>query len=242
MSLPHSPGGGEAKLSELLERLAAGAGGAGVHPLFLDRAARGLLRAPGLPRRQRARAGDHRPSLSAVERRALRSRSADQDPRPSGVRTLLPCGGRAPRRARAAAGGGAGGRRLHGLGAELHRAGAGLGDRSGDRRLLPGVRLRDHRGGGGLGLRARGGGGAGPSGRLQVGARRSAWRAAASWSATRWSKSRARRTSAPSRSVRRSAARRSATAPGAARRMPSRKPRRRHWRRWRRDREGRACI
>ena len=54
--------------------------------------------------------GDH-PPLSAPRGRALRRRAPDQDPRPGGVGPLVPRRGRAARRARAPAGGGARGRR-----------------------------------------------------------------------------------------------------------------------------------
>ncbi len=72
----------------------------------VDRAAVGLLRAARVPRRQRARAGRHRPSVSAPRGRALRRRPADQDPRPGGIRPLVPCRRRAAGAARAAASGG----------------------------------------------------------------------------------------------------------------------------------------
>ena len=64
----------------------------------------------------------------------------------------------------------AGERRLVGAGADRDRARAGVGDRGGDRRLLPRVRLRAHRRGGRRGVRDRARGGARASDRLQVGA------------------------------------------------------------------------
>ena len=73
----------------------------------------------------------------------LRRRAADQDPRAGGLGSLVPRRRGAAGDPRAAAGGGAG--RVRGAGdrgAGADRAGAGVGDRGGDRRVLPGVRLR----------------------------------------------------------------------------------------------------
>ena len=67
----------------------------------------GLLRTARLSGRQRARAGRHHASVSASGGRPVRSRTADQDPRPGRLGPRLPCGGRAPRGPRAAANGGA---------------------------------------------------------------------------------------------------------------------------------------
>ena len=135
-------------------------------------------------------------------------------------------GARSPARGRA---------RLGGLGcprAGGHRAGAGLGDRGGDRRLLPGLRLRAHGRGGRGGVRARDRGRARAPGRLQVRRCRNGWPARARWSPTTSSRRRGRRTTGCSRSARRSAASRSAAAAVGARRTPSRRPRRWPWRLW----------
>ena len=75
----------------------------GVHPRLLDDQALGLLRAAGLPGRQRAGAGGHLAPLPAAGGRALRRRAADQDPRPGGLGPLVPGGRRAARGAGAAA-------------------------------------------------------------------------------------------------------------------------------------------
>ena len=110
----------------------------GLHARVVDERRSRLLRAAGVPRRQRAGAGGHRPPVSAAGGRSLRRRPADQDPRPGGLRAVVPGGRRAARHARAAARGGA--RRAcaaNVAGAGRHRAGAGLGDRGGDRRVLP---------------------------------------------------------------------------------------------------------
>ena len=134
-----------------------------------------------------------------------------------------------------------------------HRARAGLGDRGGDRRLLPGLRLRrDGRGGGG-GVRAGDRGRAGALGGLQVGAPGAPGAARRAGQLRGGATSRGRRTTGPSRSAPRSAARRSAPAWAAARRTPSRRPRSRRWRTWPSDaswstdarvgpREAAACI
>ena len=76
---------------------------AGVHALVVDGAPLGLLRAARLPRRQRARARGHHPSVSAAGGGALRRRPADEDPRAGGLRPLLHGGRRAARDAGAAA-------------------------------------------------------------------------------------------------------------------------------------------
>ena len=70
-------------------------------------------------------------------------------------------------------------------GARRDRAGAGVGDRGGDRRVLPALRLRAHRGGGGRGVRPGDRAGAGAPGRLQVRAAGAAGAARGRWSATR---------------------------------------------------------
>ena len=100
-------------------------------------------------------AGDHHPPVSAPGGRALRRGPADEDPRADGLGRLLPRGRRAARRARAPAGRGA--RRASGSRgrAGRDRARARLGDRGGDRRLLPARRLRAHRRGGRRGVPAR---------------------------------------------------------------------------------------
>ena len=119
---------------------------AGVHALVVDRAALGLLRAAGVPRRQRARAGDHhapvsrgsRPSASApgrltkIRAQAVSGRSCRAVAERLGV----------PDRLRAAAPPGAP-PRVDALVA--HRARAGVRDRGGDRGVLPRVRLRGDR-------------------------------------------------------------------------------------------------
>ena len=116
-----------------------GAGAPGLHARLVERAAQRLLRAPGVPRRQRAGAGRHHAPLPAPGGRALRRGAAHEDPRPGGVRPLLPGGRRAPRGARAAARGGARGGAGERGGARRDRAGAGLGGRGGDRGVLPAV-------------------------------------------------------------------------------------------------------
>ena len=107
----------------------------------------GLLRAAGLPGRLRARPGGHHAPVPAAGGRALRRRAADEDPRAGGLAAARaarwPSGWAAGaaarrRRRRTVAGRGAGAR-------WCDRARAGLGDRGGDRRLLPGVRLRARR-------------------------------------------------------------------------------------------------
>ena len=71
-------------------RAARGARAPGVHARLVDRAAQRLLCAPGVPGRQRARAGGDHPPLSAPGGRALRGGEAHEDPRPSGVGSVLP--------------------------------------------------------------------------------------------------------------------------------------------------------
>ncbi len=77
------------------------------------------------------------------------------------------------------------------------RARARLGDRGGDRRVLPACGLRAHRGSGRGGLRAGDRGGAGAPRGLQVGAAGAARAARCGGRATRSPASRGRRTSAP---------------------------------------------
>ena len=109
--LAHEPLTADVKLlAELLDELPEDALPAGLHARLLERAAQRLLRAPGVPRRQRAGAGGDRPPLPAAGGRALRRRAADEDPRPGGVGAGLPRGRRAAGAARAAARGGAAGR------------------------------------------------------------------------------------------------------------------------------------
>ncbi len=108
--------------------------------------------------------------LPAAGCRPLRPRAADQDPGPGGLRPRLPRGGRAARRAGPAARGRPARRGPGRRGAGQHRAGAGLGDRGGDRGLLPAVRLRGHGGRGGPGLHPGDRRGDRALGRLQVGA------------------------------------------------------------------------
>ncbi len=152
-----------------------------VHPLVVDDASVGVLRAARLPGRQRPGAGRHHAPVPSPGRRALRAGTPDQDPRAGGVGPLLPGGGRALGRARAAARRGAGDSGGGARGADLDRARPGLGDRGGDRRLLPDLRLRrDGRGGGGRRSRRRSR--TRSSTRWTTSRRcRSAWRAAASW-------------------------------------------------------------
>ena len=127
-------------------RAAADAAPPGAHPLVLGRAPRRLLRPARLPRRQRPRAGDRRAPVQPLP--ARRHRPADEDARPGGQRPRLRRG-----RGRARGAGAARARprpdRVEG-GIEVEallasRAGAGLGLRGGDRRLLPAPRLRGHR-------------------------------------------------------------------------------------------------
>ena len=82
-------------------RAARGPAPPGVHARLLDRAALGLLRAAGLPGRQRARPGRDGGPLPAPGGRALRRRAPDEDPRPDRLGPVLPGRRRAPRRARA---------------------------------------------------------------------------------------------------------------------------------------------
>ena len=81
-------------LAQLLDELPEDALPAGLHARVLERAPGRLLHAPGVPRRQRARAGDHRPPVPAARGGALRGRAADEDPRPGRVRPGLPRRGR----------------------------------------------------------------------------------------------------------------------------------------------------
>ena len=192
------------RLQRAARAAAAGARGAGVHARLVDGAALGLLRAAGVPRRQRAGAGGHHASLSAARGRALRRRAPDEDPRAGGLGTLVPRGRRAARRARAAARGGAAGGGRERVGAARHRTRAGVGDRGGDRRVLSRVRLRAD----GRRPSSRR---SSPRSRRRSSIRsttsrrsRSAWRGGESSSATRSSTSRGRRTTARSRSARRS--------------------------------------
>ena len=154
---------------ELLDELPEDLAAPGLHPCVVDHAPLGLLRAAGLPRRQRAGARGDLAPVSAAGGRSLRPRAADQDPGPGGVRPLLSRGRRAtracPERLSAAAPAGGG---VDRAGARSHRAGARVGDRGGDRRLLSRLRLRAHGRGGGRGVRARDRGRARASGRLQV--------------------------------------------------------------------------
>ena len=112
---------------------AGGSGAPGLHPCLLERAPRRLLHAPGVPRRQRARAGRDGLPLPAAGGRPLRRRQAHEDPRAGGLGRLLPRGRRAPGAARAAACGGACGCAGERGGARRDRARAGVGDRGGDR-------------------------------------------------------------------------------------------------------------
>ncbi|CAA9466652.1 MAG: Ribonuclease III, partial [uncultured Solirubrobacteraceae bacterium] len=128
-----------------------------------------LLRAPRLPRGLGPRAGGDHPPVPAPGG-DVRARAADQDPRPGGLRALLPGGGRAARPARAAARAGAARpSRARDGAAAADRARAGVGGGGRDRRLLPPSRLRDDRGGSGGDLPAGDRGGALESRRLQVG-------------------------------------------------------------------------
>ena len=164
---------------------AGGPGAPGLHARLLERAPRRLLHAAGVPRRQRAGAGGDGLPLPAPGGRALRRRAADEDPRAGGLGGLLPRGGRAPGAARAAARGGAGrGARERG-GAGRDRARAGVGDRGGDRRLLPARRLRAHGRGGRGGVRAGDRGRAGATPSTSSRRCRSCWPGAARRSATR---------------------------------------------------------
>ena len=214
-------------LAQLLDELPEDALPAGLHARLLERAPRRLLRAPGVPRRQRAGAGGDRPPLSPPRGRALRGRAADEDPRPGGLGAGLPGGRRTaglPELLRAAA---PPERRGERGGAARDRARAGLGARGGDRRLLPARRLRAHGRGGRRGLRSRRSTRRSSNPSTSSRRCRSGSRAAARRSSTRSPPSRARRTTAPSRSPRASAGRRSAAAAAAARSSPSRSAARR---------------
>ena len=227
--LAHQTGRADARammlLAELLEELPEESRAPGLHPRLLERAAQRLLRAPGVPRRQRAGARRDRAPVPAPGGRALRRGPADEDPRAGCLGRLLPGGGRAPgaaERLRAAApeGGRESAAALRG-----DRARARLGDRGGDRRLLPARRLRAHR--------ARRS--------WRPSRRRSRRRSSTRWtssrrcrscspgaarrSATRSPARRARRTSAPSRWRRASTGASSAAGAGAARSTPSRRRR-----------------
>ena len=125
-----------------------------------------------------------------------------------------------PERLQAAAPAGGGTERRR---AGQHRAGARLGDRGGDRRVLPGLRLRAPRPRPWSGVRARDRRRARASGRLQVGAAGAAGAARGARQLRAWSTSRDRRTTGRSRSAPRSTGSRSAAASGAARRTPSRR-------------------
>ena len=87
-----------ATLAELLDRLARRARQARVHARLVDHATLGLLRAARVSRRQRALAGGHDPPVPAARGRAVRRGTADEDPRPGGLGTLVP-GGRGAARA-----------------------------------------------------------------------------------------------------------------------------------------------
>ena len=144
-------------------------GPAGGHARVVGRPPRGRVRAAGLPGRLRARPGGHHAPVSAAGE--PRRRAADEDPRAGGLGPLVPGGRRAPGHPRAAArGGAAGARRAGHAAARADRAGAGLGDRGRDRRVLPRVRLPEDGRRGGRGVRARDRRGAGEPGGLQVGA------------------------------------------------------------------------
>ena len=96
-------------------RPAGGAAGrsrpAGGDARLVDGAPRRQLRAARAARRLRARPVGHDAPVPAARRGHLRRGAADEDPRPGGVRPLLPRRGRAARAARAAPGGGAAGGR-----------------------------------------------------------------------------------------------------------------------------------
>ena len=229
-------------LAGLLEELPERLGATGVHPRLLERAAQRLLREAGVPGRQRACPGRDDTPLSAPGGRALRGGQADEDPRAGGIGSVLPGGRRAPGAARAPAIGGARRRSGERGGARRDRARACLGDRGGDRRLLPACRLRAHGRGGRRGLRAGDRGGARAPGRLQVGASgaaRPAWRRGE----LRRHRTRPdRRTSAPTRSSRGSTGESSAAAAAGARSTPSRRLRARPSRRWPASERGQRCA
>ena len=71
-------------------RAARGPRAPGLHARLLERAPQRLLRAPRVPRRQRARAGGDRPPVPAAGGRALRRRAADEDPRAGRVGAVVP--------------------------------------------------------------------------------------------------------------------------------------------------------
>ena len=237
--------GPDAELSSARAPHAAGRaprrpGDVGVHALVVDHAALALLRAPGVPGRQRAGAGRDLAPVPAARGRALRPRPADQDPRPGGLGPLVPRGRRAPRDARAAERGGA--RRgwpstvpalvstervlASVIEAVIGACFLAFGyERTAEavvEAFAPEIEdALEHRS---------------TSSRRS----RSGSPARARWSATTSSTSRARRTTGCSRSAPRSPASRSGAAAGGARRTPSRRPPR--WR-WRRSNDGdRPCT
>ena len=167
--LAHQPASRGPDRPDDAHRLAGSPAGAvaaaGVHACLVDRAARRLLRAAGLPGRLRARLAVSDPSVPAPGGRALRRRAADEDPRAGGLGPGLPprwpsgwgcpsgCGQPAPerrlgprRRGRAGAHRArvgvdrrrrSSGRATWSSGFETHRGGGGGGVRAGDRATRP---------------------------------------------------------------------------------------------------------
>ncbi len=144
---PDDPTGRRSGAGGAGRRAAGGAAAPGADPFLVGRAPRRVLRAACVPRRQRARPGGRRGALPALS--AQRHRAADQGPRTArsadGRASRWPLALGLPEPLREARARGRG-RDLPG-GADLQRAGAGVGRRGGDRRLLSGARIRAHLGG-----------------------------------------------------------------------------------------------
>ena len=133
----------EKKLLALFDKLPESLAQPGVLALVLGRGPLAVLRAPRLPRRQRA---EHRGLARAVPAlRALDRGPADEDPRAGGEPALVRRGRAGAGRARARARGRAAGLRAPGRAARGVGQRAGGGGRGRDRRVLSGVRVRARR-------------------------------------------------------------------------------------------------
>ena len=92
------------RLRDAPRRPAGGPPAAGLHARVVDGAALGLLLAAGLPGRLGARAGGDDLPVPAAGGRALRRGPADEDPRAGGLGAVVPRGGGAARRCRSGCG------------------------------------------------------------------------------------------------------------------------------------------